>query len=169
MQSQCLRYRVDQGEIRHSSGDNVAHVQLEEVPIPNDGAVAHHADIDEDEEDDGDEEEEGSEEGPSLACSCSSFDLLARKLWCGVCRSVLCYNHGVFGFPAVMTIEETHFDDSLLFHSLSLRKKAFDIEHDFKKNTATKNEKHNSLIKRTTGRGWKLLPLPATYTHVQKQ
>lgn len=61
MQPQSLRNRVDQGEVRNARRHDIAEIEANEVPIFDNGPVAHAADVDEDEEDDADEEEKGGE------------------------------------------------------------------------------------------------------------
>lgn len=76
MQSQRLRDGVDEGEVRYTGGHDMAQVEADKVPIPNNRLVAYTSNVDEDKEDEGDEEEKGCYQRPYLACASCALDLL---------------------------------------------------------------------------------------------
>jgi len=51
MQSERLRDSVDKSEIRYAGRHDVAQVEANEVPIPNNGLVAYTRDVHKDQED----------------------------------------------------------------------------------------------------------------------
>jgi len=75
METQCLGNGVDEGEVRDRSRHNVAQVEANKVPVPNDGLVAYTGYVDQDEEYERDEEEERGCERPYLAPASCNFDL----------------------------------------------------------------------------------------------
>lgn len=75
MQSQRLRDSVDKSEIRYAGRHDMAQVEADKVPIPNNGLVAYTGDVDKDQEDECDEEEEGCDQRPYFACASCALDL----------------------------------------------------------------------------------------------
>jgi hypothetical protein len=67
VQTQRLGNCVDEGEVGHRRGHNVAEVEADKVPVAQHGTVRRAANLQQDQEDEGDEEEEGGEQSGRLA------------------------------------------------------------------------------------------------------
>jgi hypothetical protein len=67
VQTQRLGNCVDESEVGHRRGHNVAEVEADKVPVAQHGTVRRAANLQQDQEDEGDEEEEGGEQSGRLA------------------------------------------------------------------------------------------------------
>jgi hypothetical protein len=75
VQTQRLGNGVDEGEVGHRRGHNVAEVEADKVPVAQHGTVRRAANLQQDQEDEGDEEEEGREQGGRLARARGALEL----------------------------------------------------------------------------------------------